>query len=201
MSKDKGAIRVVQVQVNRAIQVIVCLMHMTESPFKHLLQHLDGGKIKWTSTKGELGTKIKNLNDNLVDLVEFTTVPTNVPDVESSIFKEACNRERLHQLCLAISNGKDHVDKKFIKYLYPVVSTIRWLTTAERVLGLYIREEEPSEAMKIMVKFTSQAYAPTHFEIFLSPGFENSSHHYLSYIKRCRVSLFSLRKFFIKQYS
>ena len=169
-------------------------MHMTESPFKHLLEHLDGGKIKWTSTKGELGTKIKKLNDNLVDLVEFATIPTNVQHVDSSIFKEACNRERLHQLCLAISNGKDQVDKKFIKNLYPEVSTIRWLTTAERILGLYIREEEPSEAMKIMVKFTSQAYAPTHFEIFLSPGFENSSFHYLNYIKRCRVSFFYLKR-------
>ena len=160
---------------------------MLESPFKHLMEFVDGCKIKWTATKGELGTKIKGLNENLTPLVNFTPIATDVPQVESSIFSEASNRVRLHELCNAISIGRDHVQEKFENKRYPVINTLRWLTTSERVCGLYIREEQPSDALKTMVEFTSQAYAPTHFDVFLNPGFENASFHYLNYIKRSKV--------------
>ena len=188
MSANKGAMRVIQLQVNRPLQVIVCMIHMTESPFKHLLEKLDGGKIKWTATKGLMGTKIKNLNENLTPLVNFQPIPTNVPDVDSQIFAEASNRLRLHQLCVQISKGREHVLPKFETNQYPVICTTRWLTTSERILGWFIRELNPSDDLIIMVVFTLQAYGPTHFEIFLHPGFENSSFHYLNYIKKSKVN-------------
>ena len=188
-SVERGAISYSEQQVNRAFQRCMCLLHMLESPFKHLMEFVDGCKIKWTATKGELGTKIKGLNDHLSPLVNFTPIATDVPDVDSSIFSEASNRVRLHELCRAISNGRDHVHEKFEKGRYPVINTLRWLTTSERVLGLYIREEDPSDALKTMVEFTLQSYAPTHFDVFLNPGFENASFHYLSYIKRSKVNI------------
>ena len=63
----------------------------------------------------------------------------------------------------------------------------RWLTTSERICGLYIRDQNPSEALQTMMTFTAQSYAPAHLEIFLDPGFENTAHHYLNYIKRSKV--------------
>ena len=163
------------------------MLHMLESPFKHLMEFMDGCKIKWTATKGDLGTKIKGLNENLSALVDFTPIATDVPDVDSSIFSDACNRVRLHELCKAISIGRDHVPEKFEKNQYPVINTLRWLTTSERLLGWFIRELMPSDALITMAEFTLQCYAPSHFDVFLNPGFENSSFHFLNYIKRCRV--------------
>ena len=63
----------------------------------------------------------------------------------------------------------------------------RWLTTSERICGLYIRDQNPSVALQTMMTFTAQSYAPAHFDIFLDPGFENTAHHYLNYIKRSKV--------------
>ena len=157
--------------------------------FRHLFEKLDGGKFKWTAPKGPIGDKIKGLNDNLTPLVQFQPIPTKVPPVASDLFKTAVNRQRLHEICISISTGHDTVHRKFVINEYPPISITRWLTPGERVCGQYIREPDPSPEMIVLVIFISQAYGPAHFDIYLNPGFENSSHHYLTYIKRSKVML------------
>ena len=73
---------------------------------------------------------------------------------------------RLHELLLQIALGPHAVDIKFIINEYPPISTLRWLTTAERLCGLYIRTQYPSEELKWLIKFISQCYAAAHFDVF-----------------------------------
>ena len=75
----------------------------------------DGQKFKISVPKGPIGGKVKDLNDNLTPLVDFQPIPTNVPQVPSHIFKEACNRQRFHELLISISNGRGSVHPKFEK--------------------------------------------------------------------------------------
>ena len=156
---------------------------------RHLFEYLDGQKFKISVPKGPIGGKVKELNDNLTPLVDFQPIPTNVPQVPSDLFKEACNRQRLHELLISISNGRGAVHPKFETNRYPPVGGLRWLTCGERVGGVFIREPNPSQELKILMAFASQAYAPAHMETFLNPGFENSSWHYLWYIQRAKVCI------------
>ena len=151
------------------------------------------GKVKWDAPKGPIGTAIKALNDNLAaPIVDFQPIPTNIPFVNSEIFSEACNRQRLHELLASISLGRGSILEKFWLTEYPVISTLRWLTTGERIGGVFIREPNPSEELKILMAFIAYAYGPAHMNIFLYPAYEDQSHHFLDYIMNSKVNIFRL---------
>ena len=126
-------------------------------------------------------------------MVQFQPIPTNVPQVASEIFETAVNRQRLHEILIGISNGPHAIHPKFVTNRYPAISITRWLTPGERICGQYIREPNPSPELIELVEFISQVYAAAHFDIYLDPGFENSSHHYLNYIKRSKVCFITLK--------
>ena len=151
------------------------------------------GKVKWDAPKGPIGTAIKALNDNLeAPIVDFQPIPTNIPFVNSEIFSEACNRQRLHEILASISIGPGNILEKFWLTEYPVISTLRWLTSGERICGVFIREPNPSEELKILMAFIAFAYAPAHMNIFLNPAYEDQSHHFLDYIMNSKVNIFRL---------
>ena len=97
---------------------------------------------------------------------------------------------RLHELLLQIALGPHAVDIKFIKNEYPPISTLRWLTTAERLCGLYIRTRYPSEELKWLIKFISQCYAAAHFDAFLEPQLEDAAYHFWNFVQRSRVNVY-----------
>ena len=97
---------------------------------------------------------------------------------------------RLHELLLQIALGPHAVDIKFIKNEYPPISTLRWLTTAERLCGLYIRTRYPSEELKWLIRFISQCYAAAHLDVFLEPELEHAAHHFWRFVQRSRVNIY-----------
>ena len=121
-------------------------------------------------------------------IVDFEPVPTNIPMVNPELFDEACNRRRAHELCAGLNVGREGILQKFIQNEYPVWSTLRWLTFFERMMGVYIRTLNPSANFKEMINFGSMAYLPAHLEIFLNPAYEDSSFHYLNYMRRSKVN-------------
>ena len=69
------------------MQRLVCLLHMCELPLKNLQKLLDNGTVGPVTTAGPIGCAIENLNENLSDFVDFTFVPSNLPEIDESIFK------------------------------------------------------------------------------------------------------------------
>ena len=107
-----------------------------------------------------------------------------------SIYKKKYFCFRLHELLLQIALGPYAVDIKFIINEYPPISTLRWLTTAERLCGLYIRTRYPSEELKWLIKFISQCYAAAHFDVFLEPQLEDAAFHFWRFVQRSRVNIY-----------
>lgn len=62
----------------------------------------------------------------------------------------------------------------------------RWLTTASRVLRLYVTETVPSENLKNLAVFVMKVYAPFWFLIKSQPQAINGSRHLFNYIKWIR---------------
>ena len=85
------------------------LLKYAYSNFRHLFELLDEAKIKWTATCGPMGEKIKALNENLRSpIIDFARVETNVPLINSMVFKDTNDLRRLLELCIGVSNGNLH---------------------------------------------------------------------------------------------
>ncbi|KAB0805378.1 hypothetical protein PPYR_02348 [Photinus pyralis] len=71
-------------------------------------------------------------------------------------------------MCGAISKGT--VDEKLSKRSPGKMVHSRWLTTANRILRLYVSTDEPSENLVILVTFILKVYAPMWFIIKSKPS-------------------------------
>ena len=60
----------------------------------------------------------------------------------------------------AVASGD--VPEKFVSNQYPVLSETGWRTCGMRVLGYWIRKENPSDKLKVLANFVTKAYGPTH---------------------------------------
>lgn len=73
------------------------------------------------------------------------------------------DQQYLLDMCHAISTG--NVQDNLASRAPGNLSHARWLTTANRILRLYITEVKPSMNLVKLVKYVLQVYAPTWFEI------------------------------------
>ena len=65
----------------------------------------------------------------------------------------------------------------------------RWNTKFARILNLYIRTENPSDELIMMVKFITQVYAPVLFNIVMYPHAANGANHVFEYIRLSKICL------------
>uniref|UniRef100_A0A8D9BH13 Uncharacterized protein n=1 Tax=Cacopsylla melanoneura TaxID=428564 RepID=A0A8D9BH13_9HEMI len=61
----------------------------------------------------------------------------------------------------------------------------RWLTTANRILQLYVSTNNPSEGLKLLAQFVIKVYAPSWFEIKQNPKATYGARHLHQMIKKC----------------
>lgn len=86
----------------------------------------------------------------------------------------------LYRMVVAVSNGS--CDKMLATQNPGPVSTARWLTTASRLLRLYVSKTHPTEELKILVAFVVKVYAPFWFLVKSQPQFIHGSRHLFKYI-------------------
>ncbi|CAH1114862.1 unnamed protein product [Psylliodes chrysocephalus] len=60
----------------------------------------------------------------------------------------------------------------------------RWLTTANRILRLYVASEQPSNKLKTIKEFILKVYAPVWFDIKVRSSCTEGSRHLFSLIRR-----------------
>uniref|UniRef100_A0A8D8VVF7 Uncharacterized protein n=1 Tax=Cacopsylla melanoneura TaxID=428564 RepID=A0A8D8VVF7_9HEMI len=61
----------------------------------------------------------------------------------------------------------------------------RWLTTANRILRLYVSTNNPSEGLKLLARFVIKVCAPSWFEIKQNPKATYGARHLHQMIKKC----------------
>ena len=137
-----------------------------------------------------MGKELKRLNQNLTPLVDFQRLETNVPPLNENIYTEQQDAVRFHELLKCVANG--NVPEKFISRQYPVLSENRWRTCGMRVLGLWIRKNNPSNALTILANFTTKCYGPIHMAVLLMPELQHQTYHFLSYIMVSKACLTEL---------
>lgn len=148
-----GVIRLLEQHIGRPLQWLVCLFHFNELPLRHLFQFLDGKTYGPREFSGPIGKNLQTCIENPV--TEFDKIVVDFPSV---VAKElSTDQKYLHDMCQAIKIGECSFD---LSQRDPgKMAHSRWLTTANRILRLYVGTENPSPNLKTLTEFILKVYA------------------------------------------
>lgn len=103
-----------------------------------------------------------------------------IPEVVEDWDKLRGDQKYLYRMVRAIDSGV--CDEKLARESAGPVSTARWLSTAGRACRLYISKKNPSQALKKLVQFIVQVYAPFWFLVKSRPQAIHGSRNVQQYI-------------------
>jgi hypothetical protein len=107
--------------------------------------------------------------------------------------KELSTDQRyLLEMCNSISKGECRVD---LAMRNPgCLNHSRWLTTANRILRLYVSDKKPSKNLKTLVTFIIRVYAPMWFGIKAQPSCKDGARHVHQMLVKSRYLSPKLKK-------
>lgn len=175
-----GIIRCLETKMGRPLQWFICLLHANELPLRHLMKHLDGETSGPTGYTGDIGRQLETCE--LQSVAKFKKIPTKLPQLDLDILSS--DQKYLYEISLAISEGT--VSERLARRQPGKMAHSRWLTTANRVLRLYIGTTNPSNKLIILTTFIQTVYVPSWFEIKTKPEGKYGSLHLFNIIQRSR---------------
>ena len=175
-----GAIRLIEVSISKPLQWSICLLHTNELPLRHLLQSLDGHTKGPYAFSGPIGSHLQNCEK--LPIVAFKIIICELPEVPVNDL--STDQQYLYEICCAIRDGE--CCEQLAKKNPGKMSHARWLTTANRVLRLYLATLSPSENLRILTTFILKVYAPTWFQVKTKPLLTHGAVHFWKAIKASR---------------
>ena len=176
------------------------MLHFLESPLKHMLERWDGYGNDPVTTGGPIGKAIKELHlinketklPNLKPFVKFSNAAfknVRLPSMalHETLFQNS-DLKKFYWLVKMIVSGKP--DKRLLKMKLPTIHKARWLTTAIRILRLYVQTENPSISLKKAVKFIILWYFPMFCDIKRYPLIQDAPRHFFKAIGNYLLHLF-----------
>lgn len=168
----------------------MCLLHANELPLRHLFEHLDGKTTGPRSFTGVIGKALKGCEN--LPVVQFTSIACELPEISKSRSDLSTDQLYLYEICDAVSRGQ--CDVSLAKRNPGKIVHSRWLTTANRILRLYVSTSEPSHNLRILADFVIRVYAPMWFEIKTKPFCVYGSKHLHKMITLSRYLPANLKK-------
>lgn len=176
----KGVIRQIELHVGRPLQWAICLLHFNELPFRHLFLHLDGDTTGPKSFSGPIGKKLAGCEK--LPLVSFERVDCPIPQVDRKVLSK--DQLYLFHISAAINSGT--ISEDLATRNPGPISHSRWLTTANRILRLYVSLEKPSYEIRQLINFILKCYMPIWFKIKTSKNFTDGPKIVFEVIKTSR---------------
>ncbi|CAG9818134.1 unnamed protein product [Phaedon cochleariae] len=179
MGIHNGIIRNLEVDTGKSLQWIICMLHGNEFPLCHLI-NLDGETTGPTGYVGVIGKQLQTCEE--LPIVPFEKINVVIPEVDPEIL--STDQKYLFEISVAISVGI--VSESLTRKQPGKMAHSRWLTTANRILRLYVGTINPSEELKILNKYILKVYIITWFSIKLKPDMKYGSLHLFNLIQRSR---------------
>jgi hypothetical protein len=158
-----GTIRRIEQSLGRPLHWFICLLHGNELPLRHLIQNLDGKTTGPRGFAGPIGNQLHKCET--LNIEEFTPVVVDIPFV--NVKDLSTDQKYLFEIHQAISNG--NVSENLANRNPGNMSHSRWLTTASRILRLYVGTEDPTDSLLTLTHFIMFVYAPMWFKIKCQP--------------------------------
>ena len=181
-----GIIRLLEERLHRPLHWFICLLHMNELPLRHLIRHIDGVTHGPNSFKGLIGKELVDCETKPV--VKFKRIPIHLPKMAKDL---STDQRYLYEICLAVNSG--HCDLSLAARSPGKMCHSRWLTTANRILRLYVSKQAPDEKLCCLAEYVVKVYAPVWFGIKKSPSCIYGPHHLHELIRRSRYLPESIR--------
>ncbi|CAH0562737.1 unnamed protein product [Brassicogethes aeneus] len=182
-----GVNRRLELYLGRPLQWFICMLHANELPLRHLMKHLDGETTGPSGFSGEIGKKLQSCE--LLPVTDFQRIPTELPEIDLKLL--STDQKYLYNISLSISSGD--ISEGLANTQPGKMAHSRWLTTANRVLRLYVATSDPSENLKYLTEYILKVYVPTWFSIKVCPEVKYGPRHLLNLIKRSRYMPCHLR--------
>lgn len=171
--KSKGVIACLEEKLRREVQHLVCILHTNELPLRHLLSKLDGGTTGPKTFSGPIGARLMGCEN--LNVVSFEPIPVAWTSEMQKTEDLSTDQKYLFDICAAVSTGQCSRELQNRKP-GPIVQS-RWITTACRILRLYVSTSNPNEALKYMAQYAIRVYAPVWFGVRKRPGCTDGPRH------------------------
>ena len=175
-----GTIRLIELELEKPLQWLVCQLHANELPLRHLLKYIDGATSGPRAFSGPLGRQLVSCEK--LPVAVFQAVDGELPELNDVDL--STDQRYLYDMCQAVILGKCSME---LSRKDPgAISHARWLTTANRLLRLYVSTKEPSVNLTTIVTYIIKVYAPMWFAIKINCSCKDGAKHVLNTIMKSR---------------
>lgn len=157
--KKGGVVALMERELKRPLQWVICMLHMNELPLRHLIIELDGPTTGPRGFTGPIGKLL--LDCETYPVVKFKTVEAVSLQTDSAAL--STDQRYLLDIYSAVSRG--YCSDSLAQRSPGKLAHSRWLTTANRILRLYVATEQPSDTLEKITHFIMRVYAPMWFKI------------------------------------
>jgi hypothetical protein len=177
-----GVIRLLEIKMGRPFHWFICLFHLNELLLRHLILEIDGGTTSPTSYAGTIGKAIEKCEN--LPICRFKCIKNDNFPIVSNFEDLSTDQKLLYKFCISIMEG--NCSESLAQRKPGPISHARWLTTALRILRLYIGTPVPSTILQDLTAFIIKVYGPLWFQIKMSPSCIDGPKHLFSMIKLSR---------------
>lgn len=179
-----GALKLIEERLDKPVHWFICLLHGNELPLRHLFEKLDGKTSGPNSFTGPIGKQLKYCETLTVK--EFTLIKVDLPDMDFCDL--STDQKYLYEMHQSISSGS--VSEALASRQPGNISHARWVTTANRILRLYVGTDNPTDKLRTLVEFIMKVYTPMWFAIKRESHVRNGAKH----IHKMLVSLMNFHE-------
>jgi hypothetical protein len=174
-----GIISQLELFVGHKLHWFVCLLHVNELPLRHLFQAVDGKTSGPNGFSGPIGKALPTCET--LDVIKYVPIRAALPEIDANDLSS--DQKYLYDICRAVSSGVFPVE--LANRTPGKMAHSRWVTTANRILRLYVATIEPLADLRLLAEFIMRVYAQSWFEIKRLPTVANGPHHLHGMIKKC----------------
>lgn len=163
-----GVISLLEKEFGRHLHWVICQLHSNELPLRHLIEHLDGATSGPKGFSGAIGKNLPTCDQ--LPIVNYKPIKSILPDVDKK--QLSTDQKYLFDISTAVSSGE--CPASLASRNPGKLSHARWLTTANRILRLYVGTPDPSENLIEITTFINRVYAPMWFYIKTRPKIKDA---------------------------
>ena len=166
-----GLIVLMEEYLGRPLHWFICMLHANELPLRHLFSNLDGKTSGPRCFTGPIGKLLQNCEIKPIQTFD----PIEVPPVVIDKTDLSTDQKYLLEIYEAVSSGR--VSEDLGKRSPGSLNHARWLTTANRILRLYVSNVHQENNLITLVNFVMRVYVPMWFEIKANPYVASGARH------------------------
>ncbi|GBO11829.1 hypothetical protein AVEN_267194-1 [Araneus ventricosus] len=162
-----GAIRCLELKIGKLLHWVIYLLHFNELTMRYLFETLDGPTNGPKSSSGNIGKAFltcKTLPATTIEIIDGELPTTGRRDL---------SKNQIYLIEISQAVQLVYCSEELARRTHGTLSLSRWLTTANRVLRLYVSFPAPSLKFKQIIELVMKVYTPNWFNI--------KSKHYLKY--------------------